>query len=75
MHKIIRTKCIGGMYVKWYEVTVDETLTKLGSQSEFGLSTSTAIKRLKKLGKNQLTEGKAPLGLTLFIKQFKDFMD
>ena len=60
--------------MKWYEATVDETLTKLGSQAEFGLSTSTAMKRLKKSGKNQLTEGKAPLGLTLFIKQFKDFM-
>lgn len=74
MHKIIRAICIGGVYVKWYEMTVDETIAKLGSQAESGLSTSTATKRLKKLGKNQLTEGKAPLGLTLFFKQFKDFM-
>jgi len=60
--------------VKWYEMTVDETLAKLGSQVESGLSTLTATKRLKKFGKNQLTEGKAPLGLALFFKQFKDFM-
>ena len=74
MHKIIRTYSIGGMQVNWYEMTVNETIKRLGSQAETGLSSSTAEKRLKKYGKNQLTEAKPPLGIALFFKQFKDFM-
>ena len=60
--------------MQWYEMTVDETLKKLGSQADHGLAHSTAVKRLKKFGKNHLSEAKRSLGLALFFKQFKDFM-
>ena len=60
--------------MEWYKMSVNQTLNTVGSQANFGLPEAIAIKRLKKFGKNQLTEAKPPFALALFLKQFKDFM-
>ncbi|MBU5594614.1 cation-translocating P-type ATPase [Amphibacillus sp. MSJ-3] len=60
--------------MKWYANTVHDILNHLGSQVDSGLSNRTVKQRLKQFGKNQLVEPKRQLGITLFFKQFKDFM-
>jgi Ca2+-transporting ATPase len=59
---------------KWYTLTPVETLNRLGSDGEKGLTKKEVERRLGKFGANQLAEAKrAPL-YTVFLDQFKDFM-
>ena len=60
------------MKEKWYTLSVDETLDKLKTSIEKGLSTSEAEKRLSEYGENKLPEKKRQ---SFFIRFFKHFHD
>lgn len=60
--------------MKWYRMPVQETIKRLESNPEHGLTDERVKKRLKEFGHNQLVEEKRPLGLLLFFNQFKDIM-
>ena len=57
----------------WYNLGVDETLQKTGSDKR-GLSSAEAAGRLAKYGKNSISEGKKNSWLALFLMQFTDLM-
>lgn len=57
----------------WYNLGVDETLQKTGSDKR-GLSSEDAAARITKYGKNSLSEGKKNSWLALFLMQFTDLM-
>ncbi|MFD0867608.1 cadmium-translocating P-type ATPase [Chlamydia abortus] len=59
---------------KWYQMSVDETLQLLETDSGQGLTQAEAEKRRAAVGDNVLAEGKKISPVTLFLNQFKDFM-
>jgi len=60
--------------MKWQNLTVEETLKTLKSDSEKGLSTKEADKRSIKYGKNELMEKEKAGPITLFLSQFKEIL-
>ncbi|MFY0544125.1 calcium-transporting P-type ATPase, PMR1-type [Brevibacillus sp. H7] len=59
---------------KWYTLTSDQAVNRLGSDGERGLTKKEAEQRIRQCGANQLAEAKrAPL-FAVFLEQFKDFM-
>ncbi len=62
------------MEEKWFHISVKETVKKLETDLQNGLSSQEVIKRYEKYGKNEL-KGKAKKSLLQkFLEQFKDFM-
>lgn len=59
--------------VAWYQLGVDETLSKQGSSLE-GLSVEESGRRLREHGPNELKESKRITPLGILLNQFKDFM-
>jgi Ca2+-transporting ATPase len=58
----------------FYQLTVDEAVTKLETNLESGLSQKEAEKRFQEYGPNQLKEGKHPPIIFRFFDQFKDLL-
>lgn len=63
-----------GVFMKWYEMEVNEVERSTGTNETTGLSDKEAQKRLKQYGENKLDEGEKPSALLVFLSQFKDFM-
>jgi len=61
-------------FMKWHELTEQEAIQSLNVDIKKGLSEKEAENRRKKLGYNELAEGKRQSNLLLFFGQFKDFM-
>ncbi|MGC9517205.1 MAG: calcium-translocating P-type ATPase, PMCA-type [Methanomicrobiales archaeon] len=59
--------------MKWQNLSIKETLTKLNTTEE-GLTSDEAQKRLTKYGKNELVEEKKDGPLKLFLMQFMDIL-
>ncbi|WP_010269813.1 calcium-translocating P-type ATPase, SERCA-type [Paenibacillus senegalensis] len=59
---------------KWYQMSADESLRVLNTDSRQGLSQEEAVRRREEVGKNVLSDGKKISPITLFLNQFKDFM-
>ncbi|MFW6248996.1 MAG: cation-transporting P-type ATPase, partial [Bacteroidota bacterium] len=58
----------------YHSISFEETIEKLETSSEKGLSNDEAKKRLQKFGENKLPEkGKTSIW-KLILKQFKDFL-
>lgn len=57
-----------------YKASVEETIAKLVSNADQGLSTDEAQKRLEQYGHNEIQTEEARTLLQKFIDQFKDFM-
>ena len=57
----------------WYELSKQNVLKELDTRMD-GLTYEEASDRLKHYGKNQLTEGKRPGALKVFLSQFADLM-
>ncbi len=60
--------------VSWHSISPDETLEKLGSKLEQGLTSAEAALRLEKYGPNQLEEGKRITFLQMVIGQLNNFV-
>ncbi len=60
--------------VSWHSLSPDETLEKLGSKLEQGLTSAEAALRLEKYGPNQLEEGKRTTFLQMVIGQLNNFV-
>ncbi|KGP92804.1 ATPase [Pontibacillus chungwhensis BH030062] len=60
--------------MNWYQYSVENLARKLDVDMNLGLSSNQAEERLKKLGLNELEEGKSVSILLLFFRQFQDFM-
>ena len=58
----------------WHNISAEETIRRLGSDSEKGLTSSQVSDRQQKYGKNCLTEKKKAGVIAKFFMQFKDFM-
>ncbi|MBU5335101.1 HAD-IC family P-type ATPase [Intestinibacter bartlettii] len=56
----------------WYKVSQSETLNRLNSNKDLGLSEEDIISRRSKYGKNNLTESKKQSKLVRFLKQFNN---
>jgi Ca2+-transporting ATPase len=63
-----------GNDVKYFTLTVEETVNKLETDSDKGLSDVEVEKRKSKYGLNKLAEGKRKSFMMMFFAQFKDFM-
>lgn len=59
---------------KWYQMSAEESLQLLNTDSKQGLSQEEAERRRAETGSNVLSEGKKISPITLFLNQFKDFM-
>ena len=57
----------------WYELSKENVLKELDTRMD-GLTYEEASDRLKRYGENQLTEGKRPGALKVFLSQFADLM-
>lgn len=57
----------------WHSVTASETVQRLKSDIDRGLSEQTARKRLEEAGENRLADKKKPSLLKQFLAQFSDF--
>jgi Ca2+-transporting ATPase len=62
------------MEKKWFNLSVKETVTKLETDTQKGLSSSEVSKRYETYGKNELKAKPKKSLLTKFLEQFKDFM-
>lgn len=62
------------MKEEWYNLSAEETIKKLDSNEESGLTEKEVLHRKEKYGLNQLAEGKRTPLIVKFIEQFKDFM-
>jgi len=60
--------------ISWHTLTTIETINKLDSHFEKGLSSSEAEKRLNQYGPNQLVEGKRTTFLQMVIGQLNNFV-
>ncbi|MFC7372112.1 calcium-translocating P-type ATPase, SERCA-type [Fictibacillus iocasae] len=60
--------------MNWYELSQEEVEQELNSSLTQGLSRKEQEWKLKKDGPNELTEGKKPSAISVFLAQFKDFM-
>lgn len=60
--------------MKWENLSVEETLENLKSDSDNGLTTKEAEERSLKYGKNELVEKDKPGPLILFLSQFKEIL-
>jgi len=58
----------------WWQLDVEETVSSLGSDLTFGLSSQEAAVRLVKYGPNQLKEKEGYSALRIFLGQFEDFI-
>ena len=58
----------------WYNLTVDETVEKIKTDLDKGLTTEEVEKRREIYGKNALKAKKKKSLLVKFLEQFKDFM-
>lgn len=58
----------------YHDLTVKETVERLGGDTKNGLTSAEAKKRLAKNGKNELREKKKKSFLRKFLEQFNDFM-
>ena len=58
----------------WFNLSVDETLGKLKTDAEKGLSIEEVKKRQEQYGLNELKAKKKKSLFIKFIEQFKDFM-
>lgn len=58
----------------YHNLTVDETIEKLGGDTKNGLTATEAKKRLSRDGKNKLAEKKKKGILRKFLEHFNDFM-
>ncbi|GIP32943.1 calcium-translocating P-type ATPase, SERCA-type [Paenibacillus sp. J2TS4] len=59
---------------KWYQMSAEESLQQLMTDSGRGLTNKEAQIRRETVGDNALMEGKKISPVTLFLNQFKDFM-
>jgi len=59
---------------KWFTLTSEETLKKLGVEEDQGLSDEEVKKRVEKYGRNELKEKPKKTLIQKFLEQFKDFM-
>ena len=62
------------MEKNWYNVTIFETIKKLDSDIDQGLSSKEVEKRQAQYGFNELKEKKKKSIIVKFLEQFKDFM-
>ena len=60
--------------MQFHDLTIEETLSTLGSNEKSGLSPKEAVKRQKSYGFNELPDPQKPGFLSLLFEQFKDFM-
>ena len=60
--------------VFWYQQDSSETIARLESNAQTGLSDTQVSERLAAFGPNQLKEGKRRPFILLFARQFTDFM-
>lgn len=60
--------------VSWHAISGDETLAKLNTELEKGLTNAEAEKRLHEYGPNQLEEGKRTTFLQMVIRQLNNFV-
>ncbi|HSM26249.1 MAG TPA: HAD-IC family P-type ATPase, partial [Anaerolineaceae bacterium] len=58
----------------WHAISGDETLLKLETELEKGLSDAQAQKRLEQYGPNQLEEGKRTTFLQMVLRQLNNFV-
>lgn len=58
----------------WYNLTVPQVLSRLGSDLTMGLSREEAERRLAECGLNELVEKKRVSAWQLFLEQFKNFL-
>jgi len=56
--------------IEWHAYSVKETVKKLNSDLEQGLTDSAANQRVKKFGKNELEEKKGRNPIKIFFMQF-----
>lgn len=61
------------MKEEFFSQTAEETLKAMGG-SRSGLTEAEAAERLRRFGKNALTESKKKSGLQVFLEQFKDLL-
>ena len=59
--------------MQWHQLNLSDAYIKLDSRYE-GLSTAEAAERLRKIGANELQEGKKKSIVKMLLKQFKDVM-
>ena len=59
---------------EYYQLAVSDSLTRLGTNPEAGLSTEEAARRLAEHGRNALPKEQGETLLTIFINQFKNLM-
>jgi len=60
--------------VSWHAISGDETLAKLATELEKGLTDTEAEKRLLEYGPNQLAEGKRTTFLQMVLRQLNNFV-
>ena len=60
--------------VSWHAISGDETLAKLATELEKGLTDTEAEKRLLEYGPNQLTEGKRTTFIQMVLRQLNNFV-
>lgn len=59
---------------RWYDLTLQETVERLGSDSKKGLSEKVVKERLARFGSNELARAPGVPLWRLFLNQFQDFM-
>lgn len=59
--------------MQWHQLSLSDAFIKLDSRYE-GLSAAEAVERLKKIGANELQEGKKKSIVKMLLSQFKDIM-
>ncbi len=59
---------------KYYQLTVSDSLARLGTNAEQGLSSDEAARRLTEHGPNALPKEQGDSLLTIFLNQFKNLM-
>jgi len=64
----------GSAAEKWYRLPPDDVARRLGVDPAVGLSAAKAAELLKKNGPNALPAEKPPPGWTLFLAQYKSYM-
>ncbi|MFC0188955.1 calcium-translocating P-type ATPase, SERCA-type [Fictibacillus aquaticus] len=60
--------------MNWYELSQEEVEQMTNSRLSNGLSRKEQAAKLKTEGPNELSEGKKPSAISVFLAQFKDFM-
>jgi Ca2+-transporting ATPase len=58
----------------WYRLSAEETVLRLGSNSEIGITPAEASERLAEIGPNTIAEGRKRSLAVMFFGQFADFM-